>query len=278
MSPFMILDKNIASYTVFNKSGLTEALAKISSNSRGIVFVVDESGSLVGILTDGDFRKWLIAQTSKSSVVDLSTEVENAMNINFVFARVDDPPVKIESLLDEVIKFVPVLDPRNRIVSIARKRDKKINLGGVEISANTNSYLINSPTFVIAEVGNNHNGDLELGKRLVKESIEAGAAFRSIHERHGGVEIHEVRRQREDWQRDATRDLATGRTGNAISAYDRHGLVHSAETREQARAAAEAVFVDIEAPLDADGWMARARFTNSLGSVTTDPVTLHVVP
>jgi ATP-dependent exoDNAse (exonuclease V) alpha subunit len=67
------------------------------------------------------------------------------------------------------------------------------------------------------------------------QSIEAGAAFRSIHERHGGVEIHEVRRQREDWQRDATRDLATGRTGHAIHAYDDHGMVHSAETREQAR-------------------------------------------
>ena len=45
------------------------------------------------------------------------------------------------------------------------------------------------------------------------QAIEAGAAFRSIHERHGGAEIGEVRRQREDWQRDATRDLATGRTG-----------------------------------------------------------------
>ncbi len=67
------------------------------------------------------------------------------------------------------------------------------------------------------------------------QSIEAGAAFRSIHDRHGGVEIHEVRRQREDWQRDATRDLATGRTGDAISAYDRHDMVHSVETREQAR-------------------------------------------
>jgi Ti-type conjugative transfer relaxase TraA len=67
------------------------------------------------------------------------------------------------------------------------------------------------------------------------QSIEAGAAFRSIHERHGGVEIHEVRRQREDWQRDATRELATSRTGNAIHAYDRHDMVHSAETREQAR-------------------------------------------
>jgi Ti-type conjugative transfer relaxase TraA len=67
------------------------------------------------------------------------------------------------------------------------------------------------------------------------QSIEAGAAFRSIHERHGGAEIGEVRRQREDWQRDATRDLATGRTGAAIHAYDRHGMVHEAATREQAR-------------------------------------------
>ena len=54
------------------------------------------------------------------------------------------------------------------------------------------------------------------------QSIEAGAAFRSIHERHGGVEIGEVRRQREDWQRDATRDLANGRTGNALEAYRSH--------------------------------------------------------
>jgi hypothetical protein len=67
------------------------------------------------------------------------------------------------------------------------------------------------------------------------QSIEAGAAFRSIHERHGGAEIGEVRRQRENWQRDATRDLATGRTGDAIHAYDTHGMVHAAQTREQAR-------------------------------------------
>jgi Ti-type conjugative transfer relaxase TraA len=67
------------------------------------------------------------------------------------------------------------------------------------------------------------------------QSIEAGAAFRSIHERHGGVEIGEVRRQREDWQRDATRDLATGKTGAAIHAYARGGMVHAAASREQAR-------------------------------------------
>ena len=67
------------------------------------------------------------------------------------------------------------------------------------------------------------------------QSIEAGAAFRSIQERHGGVEIGEVRRQREEWQREATRELAIGRTGDAIRAYDDAGMVRAAETREAAR-------------------------------------------
>jgi Ti-type conjugative transfer relaxase TraA len=67
------------------------------------------------------------------------------------------------------------------------------------------------------------------------QAIEAGAAFRSIHERHCGAEIGEVRRHRQDWQRDATRDLANRRTGNALEAYRSHGMVHEARTREQAR-------------------------------------------
>jgi Ti-type conjugative transfer relaxase TraA len=67
------------------------------------------------------------------------------------------------------------------------------------------------------------------------QAIEAGAAFRSIHERHGGAEIGEVRRQHEDWQREATRDLANGKTGKALEAYGSRGMVHAAQTREQAR-------------------------------------------
>lgn len=67
------------------------------------------------------------------------------------------------------------------------------------------------------------------------QAIEAGAAFRAINERHGGIEITEVRRQHESWQQDATRHLATGRTGEAIAAYAERGHVHAAETREKAR-------------------------------------------
>jgi Ti-type conjugative transfer relaxase TraA len=67
------------------------------------------------------------------------------------------------------------------------------------------------------------------------QAIEAGAAFRSIFERHGGAEIGEVRRQRQDWQRDATRDLANGKIGHALDAYRSHNMVHAAATRDDAR-------------------------------------------
>jgi Ti-type conjugative transfer relaxase TraA len=68
------------------------------------------------------------------------------------------------------------------------------------------------------------------------QAIEAGAAFRAISERHGSAEVTEVRRQRVDWQREATRQLATGRTGEALAAYAEAGHVYAAASREQARA------------------------------------------
>lgn len=68
------------------------------------------------------------------------------------------------------------------------------------------------------------------------QSIEAGAAFRATVEHHPHVEITAVRRQREDWQRDATRHLATGRTADALQAYADQAMVHAGETRAAAQA------------------------------------------
>ena len=67
------------------------------------------------------------------------------------------------------------------------------------------------------------------------QAIEAGAAFRSLTERHGVGEITGSRRQHDEWQRDATKAFATGRTAEAIRVYGEHGMVAAAETREAAR-------------------------------------------
>jgi hypothetical protein len=69
------------------------------------------------------------------------------------------------------------------------------------------------------------------------QAIEAGAAFRALTERHGAAEITEIRRQREGWQREATRELATGRTAAALDRYEAAGMVRGHETREAARSA-----------------------------------------
>ena len=69
------------------------------------------------------------------------------------------------------------------------------------------------------------------------QAIEAGAAFRAIAERVGAVEITEVRRQREAWQQDATRELATGWTAAALARYEAAGMVQGHATLDDAKAA-----------------------------------------
>ncbi len=69
------------------------------------------------------------------------------------------------------------------------------------------------------------------------QAIEAGAAFRALAERHGARAITAVRRQREDWQRDATRELATGQTAEALERYRAAGMVRGTGTRAEAKAA-----------------------------------------
>ncbi|MFC3336797.1 AAA family ATPase [Flavobacterium palustre] len=67
------------------------------------------------------------------------------------------------------------------------------------------------------------------------QAIEAGAVFRSLVERHGAMEISDVRRQQEGWQRQATRWLATGRTAEV---RERHAeLMHGWPTRRTMRPA-----------------------------------------
>lgn len=88
---------------------------------------------------------------------------------------------------------------------------------------------------VLAEAADAGAKVVMVGDPQQLQSIEAGAAFRLLAERHGTAEISEVRRQAEPWMREATRMFASGRTGEAIAAYSSAGMVHAAGTRDAAR-------------------------------------------
>lgn len=57
------------------------------------------------------------------------------------------------------------------------------------------------------------------------QPIEAGAAFRAIVDRIGYAELETIYRQREDWMRQASLDLARGNVDRALSAYLDQGRV-----------------------------------------------------
>jgi ATP-dependent exoDNAse (exonuclease V) alpha subunit len=61
------------------------------------------------------------------------------------------------------------------------------------------------------------------------QAIGAGAPFRAIAERVGFVELTEIRRQQEDWQREASRAFARGGTAEAL--LPMIGTAWSASTR-----------------------------------------------
>jgi Ti-type conjugative transfer relaxase TraA len=84
------------------------------------------------------------------------------------------------------------------------------------------------------------------------QAIEAGAAFRALVERHGAAELVDVHRQRVDWQRAATIELATGRTAAALARYANAGAVKA----HASHAAALGALVD--------RWAAAARQESSI--------------
>lgn len=68
------------------------------------------------------------------------------------------------------------------------------------------------------------------------QAIGAGAPFRVIAEQIGHVELSGIRRQRHDWQREASVAFATHKTAEGLAAYRDHGDIHFAESRDEAMA------------------------------------------
>ncbi|KAA9382607.1 Ti-type conjugative transfer relaxase TraA [Neorhizobium galegae] len=66
------------------------------------------------------------------------------------------------------------------------------------------------------------------------QPIEAGASFRAIAERTGYAELETIYRQREQWMRDASLDLARGNVSAALDAYAQRDMVRTAWTRGEA--------------------------------------------
>lgn len=114
------------------------------------------------------------------------------------------------------------------------------------------SAIDNKTVFVIDEAGMVASRQMaefvsaidEAGAKLVLvgdadqlQPIEAGGAFRKLADTIGYAELGTIWRQREQWMRDASMDLARGRVREALTAYHEKGHVKEATTKADAIAA-----------------------------------------
>jgi Ti-type conjugative transfer relaxase TraA len=95
----------------------------------------------------------------------------------------------------------------------------------------------------------------EIGAKLVLigdpdqlQPIEAGKPFRNILKTHDSAKLTEIYRQREEWQKVASKELAHGEIAKAIDRYDMHGTVKRHKTsNETLEALVEAYAMDFAA-------------------------------
>jgi sialic acid synthase SpsE/sugar phosphate isomerase/epimerase/CBS domain-containing protein len=158
----MRIEKKIKDYLVFSGDSILDALKRINDNKSRIVFVVQDNGVLIGAVSDGDVRRWM----TQTSEFDLNLPVDRVMNREFVSRPLTDPQNQIAGYFDHKRDIIPLTDEQGRFVALARKSALGLQIG---------EFLITdtSSTFIIAEVGNNHNGDIGLAKELVDLAIEA---------------------------------------------------------------------------------------------------------
>ena len=90
------------------------------------------------------------------------------MNKDYVSCNVEDSWKLIASKFSERVRIIPILDLNGRIESIALEKSRAVELGGHIISKD-------SPCFVIAEIGINHNGDMDICKQLIDIAVDSGA-------------------------------------------------------------------------------------------------------
>jgi sialic acid synthase SpsE/sugar phosphate isomerase/epimerase/CBS domain-containing protein len=169
----MLIDRQVKHLTILSEESVIGGLQKMCQNGNREILLISEEGVLEGVFTDGDLRHWLSHQKN----ADLNKPIIEAANRNFVAARATYSASKIAEMFTDRIRFIPLLDAQGRLVAVARKDEVHFQIGDFTIDGT-------GPAFVIAEIGNNHNGDIELAKRLVDSAIAAGADCVKFQIRH----------------------------------------------------------------------------------------------
>ena len=150
---------------IFNiDSTISEIFSVLEKFKNKVAFLIDDNGVLTGSLTDGDLRRFVL----NTGEIESKTPARELMNTGVYYIHdnnIDKLPVN--GLLEKYGES-PVVDEKGQILRILSNERTYFSLG------ETWSTDSGEP-FVIAEIGNNHQGELNTAFELIKSAKESGA-------------------------------------------------------------------------------------------------------
>ena len=127
---------------------------------------ISENGLFRGTLSDGDVRRWMIKNGGAN--IDTSICTYQIINKSSITAEFGSSVQELQKLLSTGLRLIPLLDNSGICKAAAILREPVLEINGTKIGKGHKCYII-------AEIGNNHQGDLEHAKRLITAAYESGA-------------------------------------------------------------------------------------------------------
>ncbi len=110
--------KEMIEFCLKENSTVCKCMEVIDKNKQGIALVVNKQGQLIGTVTDGDVRRFILSGHA------IEEPVANVMSTNFITAPLGTSEKKIKELMNNyLVRNIPILDKNGCPCKIVNIRD-----------------------------------------------------------------------------------------------------------------------------------------------------------
>lgn len=107
--------------TILESETIKLAMEKMDANAKQIIYVVNDNNQLVGVLTDGDTRRWILKENA-----DIQKPVHLAMNKKPIFVNSSEKNQAKKIIDEHKVNSVPVVDKDSKITTIVFETDELV--------------------------------------------------------------------------------------------------------------------------------------------------------